>query len=155
MFIKYSVKDKANKVPHNIWSCGDYMGNLNGFIYPTPDNTNTFIKLSNIHNTIGEYSILLKRISSSQYWLSLRYDYTPTSQDIGKTAVFSADVTTVNVASTSFKIGSSEIRIPANSEGNFIASTTISDTNPLQLFIGFSSSYVGEVYIDNIRLNIQ
>lgn len=114
---------------------------------------NTFLELTDENVINGDYCIRQKRISPSQYWLSIRYDYAPESGD--KTATLSANVKTIGITSAVIRINSTETIIPTDSDGKFTVSVPINDDTPLQLFIGFSGSYSGELYVDDISLSIQ
>ena len=155
-----SVKDKDNLAPHNVWSGGDYSHDFTGFTLMGQDDNN-FTELDNTHPTNGEYNIKLTRINESPYYYNIQYVYTVNSEDYGKTATLTADITSNLNNSAVLMIRSSgkqtTTTIPVNSQSTFSVSYAITEDNAkLECLIPtFPGNTTGSVYIDNIHLNIQ
>ena len=149
------VKDKLNLVPHNVWVCGDYSNDLTGFVN-NPNNTNTFVVVTDEYSTNGVKSIKLTRLSSGAYWLTIKHIYSPTESDVNKTATLTVDTKNElnNAASLQMNNGSLKyIGIPIG-ENTITVSTTVLN-NSLECIVGFNGATTGNLYVDNIRLNIQ
>ena len=156
---KNSVKDKDNNVPHNVWLCGDYSHDLNGFIPPVITDIH-FTELDNTHPTNGKYNIKLTRLEPETYYYNLQYHHTITSEYYGKTATLTVDVTSNLSGASSIQLGGSSknyTAIPKGCHGTFSVSYTIPpDMTKLECLIPtFSGPTTGTIYIDNIILKIQ
>ena len=122
---------------------------------------NNFTELDNTHPTNGEYNIKLTRINESPYYYNIQYVYTVNSEDYGKTATLTADITSNLNNSAVLMIRSSgkqtTTHIPVNSQSTFSVSYAITEDNAkLECLIPtFPGNTTGSVYIDNIHLNIQ
>lgn len=55
MEINTSIKETENLLEYNVWSCGDYLHNLNGFSV----NSNFRVSVSNEFSITGDYSVKL------------------------------------------------------------------------------------------------
>ena len=76
MAVDNSIKDKENLANHNVWSCGGYLNNLNGFQV-----------VGDTEGTIStkENEITITRTTTNNTYLILRFNLPISSEDIGKT----------------------------------------------------------------------
>ena len=155
MEVNYFVKDKSNIVPFNVWSCGDYSKNLDGFLY------NCDLELSTDYSSMGEYSLKLSKSSTTQGYYFAFWEYPISSSEYGKLATFTADLfnTTPNEEIRmvlSFDSGLNTIYVPYSENKISVAVTSEIpvNTNKLTLYLSFKYDQGITYYCDNISLTI-
>lgn len=90
----------------------------------------------------------------------IQYHHPISSEDYGKTAILTADITSNLSNNASIQLGGSSkniITIPRNAQGTFSVSYTIpQNMDKLECLIPtFAGRITGTIYVDNIQLNIQ
>ena len=142
---------------HNVWTCGDYTKNLNGFTV-NPDNQNLFITLDNTFAINGDTNILMNRANSQTFYAQKYHTHVLDSSEYGKTFTFSANVKNRLSGNAYIQIACDNLvaaTIPKDSEGVFEVtfSNMISDT--FRVAIVFPGAITGNLFIDNFVLEIQ
>ena len=159
MEIKYSVKEKRNLFPCNLWALGD--------IEPLPDlNRNNYSMVSysktTTYHTNGNYG-LIATCTKNDYRSYIRYWINDVSELIGETISYSADVKTTKALNLKIyqydgsTYSSTSVTIPENNENRYIVTTNVKDTTTA-LWIGIefqTAQQEGETfYTDNWELKI-
>lgn len=151
------IKDSENIAPFNVWSCGDYSHDLTNFQI-NPDNTNTFITLTNNYSSNGDYGIKLTRLEPSSSYLILHYDWIVTEEDYNRIITFTGDFINNLTGTASLQLFTdrlSYVAIPVN-QNNQTVSITVeipSNTDEVQCVVAFHGDYTGDLFIDNLRIN--
>lgn len=143
-------------VPHNVWTCGDYTKNLNGFTV-NPDNQNLFIDLDNTFVVNGDNNILIHRLTPQSYYAQAYYTYTLNPDDYGKTFIFTANVKNNLNGNCSIQIAGDSLKfsnIPKDSEGVFSLTYSNVTSNSIRVVVAFAGTVTGKVYFDNLVLNV-
>ena len=143
-------------MPHNVWTCGDYTKNLNGFTV-NPDNQNLFINLDNTFVVNGDNNILIHRLTQQAYYALAYYKYTLNPEDYGKTFIFTANVKNNLNGSCSIQISGDSLKyssIPKDSEGVFSITYSNVTSNSINVVVAFAGANTGTVFFDNLVLNV-
>ena len=143
-------------MPHNVWTCGDYTKNLNGFTV-NPDNQNLFINLDNTFVVNGDNNILIHRLTQQAYYAQAYYTYTLNPEDYGKTFIFTANVKNNLNGACSIQIAGDSLKfsnIPKDSEGVFTITYSNVTSNNIRVVVAFAGAVTGKVYFDNLVLNV-
>ena len=142
--------------PHNVWTCGDYTKNLNGFTV-NPDNQNLFINLDNSFAVNGDNNILIHRLTPQSYYAMAYYVYTLNPEDYGKTFIFTANVKNNLNGPCSIQIIEDSIKyttIPKDSEGLFSITYSNVISSSIRVTIAFAGTVTGKLYFDNLVLTV-
>lgn len=143
-------------MPHNVWTCGDYTKNLNGFTV-NPDNQNLFINLDNTFVVNGDNNILIHRLTQQAYYAQAYYKYTLNPEDYGKTFIFTANVKNNLNGVCSIQISGDSLKysvIPKDSEGVFSITYSNVTSNSINVVVAFAGAITGKVFFDNLVLNV-
>ena len=147
------VKDKANILTHNQWTCGDYLNNVTDFKFIGI--SSQAISLDNTNPTNGKVCLKIERTDNNGYSFII-IPYQITSDDLGKTLTITAYIkNNIPAGVIALQIsGATAVRtyIPNISEGTFTV-TRVLESDDLQMQI--TTNGFGEIYLDNIIATFQ
>ena len=144
-----TVKDKANLLSHNLWSCGDYLKNTTGI---GSVNEGLSIDMSQDYKLNGEYSF--KYASSLNQYQGMNFEPVILPDNSSK-AILSLTVLHLTGGNMEVRLtengNNKTITVPQNNNRQEITIEKDVTTTTLQITIIFRSANIIS-YVDNMRL---